>query len=193
MKQKSEKEFSIPIVSRVIKTRFFSEIKGLLIFLGLYVITLFINRYIFNVENSSLNVIKITFQNLIDFEVLIISELFSIFSLSKETIENTIYFQNNDYITVLPGCSGLYQMMQITFIMIFYPGPWKKKIWYIPLSIVFILLAALLHLILLCIVVIIKPEMFHFTHTHVYRWLFYGCFFLIWLVWQEKICKKKNS
>ena len=37
-------------------------------------------------------------------------------------------------VTIAPECASLKQWMHWLFLMILFPGPWKHKLWYIPLA-----------------------------------------------------------
>ncbi len=44
-----------------------------------------------------------------------------------------MWFSNNGYVGVNESCSGLKQFYQIAVLFILFPGPWKHKLWYIPI------------------------------------------------------------
>ena len=103
------------------------------------------------------------------------------------TADNTLYFENNGYVAVLGSCSGLKQFYQWTVLMILFPGPWKKKLWYIPLGIVAIHIVNILRIVILSIVVLNWPEYWDFIHEWVLRPFFYVVIFAMWVLWVEKI------
>lgn len=103
----------------------------------------------------------------------------------KEAI-NTIRFSNEGYITVNESCSGLKQFYQILVLFILFPGPWKHKLWFIPMSIVIMHFTNILRIILLGIVTLWLPDYWHFIHDWVLRPFFYVVIFMLWVWWVEK-------
>jgi hypothetical protein len=57
---------------------------------------------------------------------------------------HTMWFSNGGFVAVQESCSGLKQFYQILVLFVLFPGPWKHKLWYIPMSIV------IMHFEILC-------------------------------------------
>ena len=110
-----------------------------------------------------------------------------------KTINNTIYFPNGGYIEVEKSCSGLKQMYEWLALMLLFPGPWKHKIWYIPVGMIIIHLENILRIIVLSVVVVHWPAHWSFIHMWVMRPFYYVVIFLLWLVWVEKIKDKSKK
>lgn len=132
-----------------------------------------------------------------------------------------IYFDNSLILKIIWGCTGIKQILQFTFVLIFFSGSVKQKIWYIPLSIIVLILFNLLRLVLTSFVVkdgfpdwfMIFNESFNgkiwvgtnasymefykdwfsFFHDKIFKWVYYdGVIFVLWLVWVEKVNKLKT-
>jgi len=104
------------------------------------------------------------------------------------TYETTLYFlPDKGYIEVNGSCSGLKQFYQWLFLMILFPGPWKKKLWYIPLGMLVIHLENIFRIIVLSVILIYWPDQWHFLHDWVLRPFFYVVIFLMWVLWVEKV------
>lgn len=132
----------------------------------------------------------------------------------------TLFFDRDEHIKVdiIWGCTGLKQLIMFSFIIIFYFGPIKKKLWYLPLS--WLILIIINALRLSAIMVIIKDpfpdwfihvnewyndrtwsngeaqhkqfyiDWFNIFHRDILTWIYYdGVIFLLWLFWEEKINK----
>jgi len=102
-------------------------------------------------------------------------------------VDHTIYVANKGYISINQSCSGLKQYIQFALLMILYPGPWKKKLWFIPLGLFVIYMTNVLRIVGLVVVLNINPGSFHFAHDNIFRPLFYVVIFLMWVYWVEKI------
>ncbi len=110
----------------------------------------------------------------------------TVFSIESTFNIDTIKFENGYSLIEDPLCSGLKQVIQFSIIMAFYPGPWRKKIWYIPSGWIILLIAAIFHLVILSITLALSPDHYNTFHEHFSRWFFFGVFFLLWLFWEEK-------
>lgn len=129
-----------------------------------------------------------------------------------------LQFEGSIPIDIVWGCTGLKQLFMFTFILTFYFGPIKKKLWYLPMALLILLIVNILRLIF--IFYIIKdpfPEWFisvnewynnrtwsntrenyyqfykdwfNVFHRDIFTWIYYdGVIFILWLIWEEKINK----
>jgi exosortase/archaeosortase family protein len=104
-----------------------------------------------------------------------------------KTLDNTLYFANHGYVAIEKACSGLKQFYEWTVLMILFPGPWKKKLWYIPLGLLVIHLDNIIRIVILSVVVVHWPQHWDFIHMWILRPFFYVVIFALWVVWVEKI------
>ena len=104
-------------------------------------------------------------------------------------VDETMYmhFPNKAIMFVNMGCSGLKQMMQFTLLMLVFPGPWKHKLWFIPLGILIMHLTNLFRMVGLAVVMNNWPQHWDFSHDSLFRPFFYLVIFLLWVWWVEKI------
>ena len=100
---------------------------------------------------------------------------------------NTLFFPNHGYIVVEGSCSGLKQFYQWTILMLLFPGPWKKKLWFIPAGLLVIHIVNILRIVILSIVVVHWPQQWDFIHMWILRPFFYVVIFGMWVVWVEKV------
>lgn len=105
-------------------------------------------------------------------------------------LNNTIYFAGGGYISVTRGCSGLIQIYKWIAYMLLFPGPWKHKLWYVPVGIIILHLENIFRIFILSIVVKYYPNHFEFMHIWGMRVFYYAIVFLLWVVWVEKIRSK---
>jgi len=114
----------------------------------------------------------------------------NIFRIPATFNTDTLYFQNNQALQEQPLCTALKQVIQMTLILLFCRGSWRKKFWYIPLSSILLLIAAIFHLVLLALTLSKFPEHYSFMHNYISRWFFFGIYFLIWIFWEENFSNK---
>ena len=104
-------------------------------------------------------------------------------------VDDTMYmhFPNKCMMYINEGCSGLKQMLQFSLLMIFFPGPWKKKLWFIPLGVIIMHLTNLFRVVGLAIIMNNWPQYWDFSHDYIFRPIFYVVIFGLWVIWVEKI------
>jgi exosortase/archaeosortase family protein len=93
-----------------------------------------------------------------------------------------ITFPDNSSVYLYEGCSGLKQVIQFSLIMLIYPGSVRRKLWFIPFSILALILAAIIHFIFLCMILYKAHDQYEFMHEYLSRWFFFGVFFLLWVL-----------
>lgn len=120
-----------------------------------------------------------------------------VFHLNHTTEGQTIWVVTHaggwGYVEVSPGCTSLKQWMHWIFLMVLFPGPWKHKLWYIPLGIVVIHFVNLIRIVGLALTLIPWPDQFHFFHDYIFKTFFYFMIFVMWVVWVEKVRSRKTE
>lgn len=101
-----------------------------------------------------------------------------------------MHFPNKAIMYVNNSCSGLKQILQFVLLMLIFPGPWKKKLWFIPLGVLIIHLTNLVRMVGLAVVMDRRPYEWHFYHDYIFRFLFYVVIFFLWVWWVERIARK---
>ncbi len=121
--------------------------------------------------------------------------LSDIFGIKAIVFESRIYLPNNGWVEVGPGCSAFKPMVQFLILMVLYPGPWKKKLWFIPLGIIIIYLTNDIRIITLSLIThnSYSQELWDFSHDYILRPLFYAVIFTMWVIWVEVISKKAKK
>lgn len=170
-----------------------APIKGILFFLFLSLAVVVLWKVI-NLDGLLWNILLPANRKLILFEspvnYFFVSKVFQIQSVFKL---DTITFKNGYSLIEDPLCTGLKQVIQFSIIMLVYSGPFRKKIWYLPCSWLVLIVAAIFHLVILSLTLAVNPQNYNAFHEHISRWFFFGIFFLLWLLWEEKIVKHDKS
>ena len=98
------------------------------------------------------------------------------------------------YVSVNNGCSGLKQFLQWIVLMTLFPGPWKQKLWFIPLGIIIIHLVNIFRITTLSVILNFGATQttWDFTHDWILRPFFYVVMFGMWVVWVEKFKSVAN-
>lgn len=108
-------------------------------------------------------------------------------------INNTHFYfsERNIIINIIWGCTGVKQAFIFLVILALYPGPLKKKLWYIPLGIFILWAYNIFRITAIVFLTRYHPEWFDTLHEGILRYLYYGLIFFLWLYWEEKLRKPK--
>jgi len=108
--------------------------------------------------------------------------------------DEKIFFTNGGWVGVSVGCSAFKPMLQFMILMIVYPGPWKKKLWFIPAGIIMIHILNIVRIVTLSLIThnSYSQGFWDFTHDYILRPLFYAVIFTMWVIWVEIIAKKEK-
>lgn len=111
------------------------------------------------------------------------------------TTDDTVrkIFVLNGYVGVNHGCSGFKQFLQWIVLMVFFPGSWKHKLWFIPLGLFVIHAVNIMRITSLSAYLCYNPSQanWDFAHDYILRPFFYVVMFLMWIIWNEKIRNNK--
>jgi exosortase/archaeosortase family protein len=110
-----------------------------------------------------------------------------ILDISLQVTDQTMTFDNGSWISINRSCAGDKQILQFMLLLLIYPGPWKHKLWYIPMGMVIIHFTNVLRIVLLSLVSVNWPEYWHLAHNTVLRGMFYVVILVLWIVWIEFI------
>jgi exosortase/archaeosortase family protein len=111
----------------------------------------------------------------------------NILSIPVSLEENRlIRFENNGFIAIDLGCSGLKPILQFLLLMLIFPGPWKHKAWFLPLGVLIVHATNLFRICGLAVITVTIPEYWDFSHDYLFRPFFYVVIFLLWVWWVEK-------
>lgn len=104
-----------------------------------------------------------------------------------------IQFSNNVTISVVWGCSAVKQGLLFTLIMLMARGPWLHKLWFIPLGWLMVYLFNIMRIAVIALLIHHHPTWFEFLHTYLFKYLFYGMIFALWVFWIERLACVVNT
>lgn len=112
-------------------------------------------------------------------------------ALFRDTVfmvgENAIRFESGSGTSIIWGCSGLKQMFIWTCLMLTVRGGWIHKTWFIPLGWVCCHSFNILRIFLITLFIEFHPAWFPMLHDYIFKYLFYGMMFGLWVLFVEKI------
>ena len=109
------------------------------------------------------------------------------FKISPFHEQNTFLFKDGIPVVLIEhGCNGLILMVLFSIFIIAFPGPYKAKLWYIPLGIFCIYLINSLRVVGLAVNKIHFNSSFEFNHKFTFIILVYGAIFGFWMYWVNR-------
>jgi exosortase/archaeosortase family protein len=106
---------------------------------------------------------------------------------------NILGYSNGSSVVVIWACTGLKQAYICFCILAFARGPWLKKLWYIPLSLLVVYLFNIFRITFIVACIENHPDWFKLLHLYVFKYIFYGIIFLMWVYWEEKVVVKEKQ
>ncbi|MDL2322558.1 archaeosortase/exosortase family protein [Bacteroidales bacterium OttesenSCG-928-A17] len=105
---------------------------------------------------------------------------------------DVLYYLDGMRVRIIWGCTGIKQMFIFSGIILFYRGPFLKKLWYIPLGCLVLTIYNIIRLVFISVLTHHHPERFDSLHDGIFRFIYYGIVFLLWVIWEECFTKKRN-
>jgi len=99
----------------------------------------------------------------------------------------TIRFESGSGTRIIWGCSGLKQSFIWMCLILTVRGGWKQKLWFIPVGWVCCYAFNILRIFLIALFIEHHPEWFGMLHDYIFKYLFYGMMFGLWVIFVEKI------
>jgi exosortase family protein XrtF len=89
-------------------------------------------------------------------------------------------------------CNGITLFALFTGFVIAYPGPVKRKIWFIPLGLFAIHIVNILRIVALAFITLYAPSYLEFNHTYTFTIIVYSFVFFLWMLWANKFSKPEE-
>lgn len=105
---------------------------------------------------------------------------------------STIHFDTGSGTKIVWGCTGIKQSFIWIIIMLVARGSWKRKLWFIPLGLLCAYLFNILRITLIAMALEHHPESFELLHNYLFKYLFYGMLFCLWIWWTHRIANREN-
>ncbi len=92
-------------------------------------------------------------------------------------------------INIIWGCTGVKQLYIFFFVILFSQGIWWKRLIYFFMGSLVLLFFNVLRISTVILAMKPYPGSFELLHDLVFKYLFYGIIFLLWILWEEKRIK----
>ncbi|MCQ2310681.1 MAG: exosortase/archaeosortase family protein [Paludibacteraceae bacterium] len=100
-----------------------------------------------------------------------------------------LFFDSGNGSHIVWSCTPIKQSFIWLCLILAARGPWVHKIWYIPAGWVVIYGINIVRIAAISLIIEHHPELFEVMHTYVFKYVFYGLMFLMWLLWIECLVK----
>lgn len=98
-------------------------------------------------------------------------------------IKNAIWFTTNNGVYFDFGCLGYRELIWFSIFLLFAPGPFKHKLWFIPVGLIIIEISNILRAVSIAISNYHAPQSFDLIHAQGTLWFVYGTVLALWLIW----------
>lgn len=119
------------------------------------------------------------------------SATYWIVSLFRDTIYQvdaiTLQFDSGASTRIVWGCTPIKQSFIWLCIMLATAGDWKSKAWFIPFGWLCIFVFNILRIVAITLFIEFHPDWFTILHQYIFKYLFYGMMFLLWVWYVERI------
>lgn len=105
----------------------------------------------------------------------------------------SIRFSSGFWVRIVWSCTPVKQSFIWLVIMLFAHGEWKRKLWFIPMGWVIIHIFNIFRIVVICLLCEHHRDMFVFWHEYIFKYVFYGMMFLLWVWWVERISVSSSS
>ena len=120
---------------------------------------------------------------------------YNLVSYSETAFQNVVQIEDSLGVTVGAPCDGIVLLALFTVFIISFPGPWKHKLWFLPLGLIAVHLINVIRIVSLAIIVDINPAWLDFNHDYTFTIFVYAFVFFLWYIWVNRFSplKKPNK
>ena len=101
-----------------------------------------------------------------------------------------IRWDSGSAVKIVWACTAIKQSFIWLCLIAAAQGSWRRKAWFIPLGWLCIYAFNILRITIIGFFIEFHPDWFDLLHTYIFKYLFYGMMFLLWVWWEEKISIK---
>lgn len=109
-----------------------------------------------------------------------------------ETESSAVLLAGQPLVYIGPACNGMVLMALFTGFILAYPGPWLKKLFYIPIGIVLINLLNVMRVAALALNALYSTQTLAFNHKYTFTIVVYAFIFILWMLWVKRFSIQNN-
>lgn len=100
---------------------------------------------------------------------------------------HTVWFDSGSATSIVWSCSAIKQLFIWLMLMLTVRGGWKQKLWFIPFGWVCCYGFNILRITIITLFIEFHPSWFDFLHGFLFKYMFYGMMFALWVWFVERI------
>ena len=106
---------------------------------------------------------------------------------------NVVYINGYPVVLVSNVCNGMVLFALFSGFIIAYPGPWKAKLFYIPVGIFLIYVLNVLRIMALALNSWHSRDTLEFNHKYTFAFVVYACIFAFWMFWIKRYAQPATN
>ena len=100
---------------------------------------------------------------------------------------NLVLMSGQPSVIVGPACNGLVLYALFAGFVVAFPGPWQRKLWYIPAGIALIWGLNVLRVAALAVNHFYARQSVDFNHHYTFTFVVYAIIFGLWMLWAKRL------
>ncbi|MBD2724422.1 exosortase X [Hymenobacter armeniacus] len=109
------------------------------------------------------------------------------------TYDQLVLMSGRPSVVVYPPCNGLVLYALFGGFVLAFPGPWRRKAWFIPAGMALIWGLNVLRVAALAINHRYAHSSLEFNHHYTFNFVVYGCIFGLWMLWARRLAVAPNA
>ena len=105
------------------------------------------------------------------------------------TNDDLVVMNGNPAVVVGKACDGLVLYALFSGFVLAFPGPWRRKLWFIPLGIALIWCLNIVRVAALALNFHYARASVDFNHHYTYTFVVYACIFGLWMLWARRLAQ----
>lgn len=109
------------------------------------------------------------------------------FAASLDAVHPSVLLMNGaPAVVVGPPCNGLVLYALFSGFVLAFPGPWRRRLWFIPMGMALIWVLNVLRVGALALNQHYAHQTVDFNHHYTFTFIVYGCIFGLWMLWARR-------
>ena len=100
---------------------------------------------------------------------------------------NLVLMNGQPAVEMFSPCNGLVLYALFAGFVVAFPGPWQRKLWYIPAGIALIWSLNVLRVAALAVNHYYAHQSVDFNHHYTFSFVVYACIFGLWMLWAKRL------
>ncbi|MBF9221898.1 exosortase X [Hymenobacter ruricola] len=103
------------------------------------------------------------------------------------TYDQLVLMNGQPSVIVYPPCNGLVLYALFAGFVLAFPGPWRRKAWFVPVGVAVIWGLNVLRVAALALNHHYSHQTVEFNHHYTFNFVVYGCIFGLWMLWARRL------